>query len=141
MMQKAATLLRMVPAAVVMGTIFFLSHQPGDSLSLPEIPGVDKVAHMAVYAFLAATLLVAFSDEQKATRPKRVVWLTVLLCALYGISDEFHQSFIPGRSSSFLDVLADGTGAAITSALWYRWRKKIAKIASWKDCFSAFLAK
>jgi VanZ family protein len=131
----------MVPAAVAMGTIFFLSHQPGDSLSLPEIPGVDKVAHMAVYAFLAATLLVAFSDEQKKTRPKRVVWITVLLCLLYGISDEFHQSFVPGRSSSFFDVLADCAGAIIASVLWFRWRKRIAKIGSWKDCFSAFLAK
>lgn len=141
MMQKATTFLRMVPAVVAMGTIFFLSHQPGDSLSLPEIPGVDKVAHMAAYGVLAATLLVAFSDQQKNTRPKRVLWLTVLLCVLYGISDEFHQSFVPGRSSSFLDVLADCAGAVITSVLWFRWRKRIAMIGSWKDCFSAFLAK
>jgi VanZ family protein len=141
MMQKATTFLRMVPAAVAMGTIFFLSHQPGDSLSLPEIPGVDKVAHMAAYGFLAATLLVAFTDQQKNTRPKRVLWLTVLLCVLYGISDEFHQSFVPGRSSSFLDVLADCAGAVITSAIWFRWRKRIAMIGSWKDYFSAFLAK
>lgn len=141
MMPKAATLLRMVPMAVAMGTIFFLSHQPGDSLSLPEIPGVDKLMHMAAYGFLAATMLVAFSDQQKNTGPKRVVWLTVLLCVLYGISDEFHQSFIAGRSSSFFDVLADCAGAALTAALWYRWRKRIAMIGSWKDCFSAFLAK
>jgi len=141
MMQNVATLLRMVPMAVAMGTIFFLSHQPGDSLSLPEIPGMDKVAHMAAYGFLAATILVALSDRQKHTRPKRVLWLTVLFCVLYGISDEFHQSFIPGRSSSFFDVLADSGGAALTCALWYRWRKRIAQIASWKDCFGAFLAK
>ena len=141
MMPKAATLLRMVPVAVAMGTIFFLSHQPGDSLSLPEIPGVDKVVHMAAYGFLAATMLVAFSDQQKNTGPKRVVCLTVLLCVLYGISDEFHQSFIAGRSCSFFDVLADCAGAALTTALWYRWRKRIAMIGSWKESFSAFLAK
>lgn len=141
MRPKTVTLLRMVPVVVAMGTIFFLSHQPGNSLSLPEIPGVDKVAHMAAYGFLAATMLLAFSDELKCTRPKRVLWLTVLLCLLYGISDEFHQSFVPGRSSSFFDVLADGAGAALTSALWYRWRRRIAKIDCWKDFFGAFLAK
>lgn len=141
MMHRATTLLRMVPVVVAMGTIFFLSHQPGDSLSLPEIPGMDKVAHMAAYGFLAATLLVAFSDEQKQTKPKRVLWFTVLFSVLYGISDEFHQSFIPGRSSSFFDVLADCAGATLTAALWFRWRKRIAMIGSWKDCFSAFLAK
>jgi uncharacterized protein YfiM (DUF2279 family) len=141
MMQKAAPLLRMVPVAVTMGIIFFLSHQPGDSLSLPEIPGMDKVAHLAAYAFLAATLLIAFGDGQRHIRPKSVLWLTVLLCVLYGISDEFHQSFVPGRSSSFFDVLADCAGATLTSALWFRWRKRIAMIGSWKDCFSAFLAK
>ncbi len=141
MMRKVTTLLRIVPMAVTMGTIFFLSHQPGDSLSLPEMPGMDKVAHMAAYGFLAATILVAFSDRQRHTIPKRVLWLTMSFCALYGISDEFHQSFIPGRSSSFFDVLADCAGAGVTCALWFRWRKRIAKMASWKDFFGTFLAK
>jgi VanZ family protein len=141
MMQHVATLLRLVPVAVAMGIIFFLSHQPGDSLSLPRIPGIDKVAHMVVYAFLAATILASFSDEQKHAKPKRVLWLTVLLCLVYAISDEFHQSFVLGRTSSFFDVFADCTGATLTSVLWFRWRKRIARIGSWKNCFSTFLAK
>jgi len=41
---------------------------------------------------------------------------------LYAASDEFHQSFVPGRSCRLLDVLFDATGAAI--ALGLIWRRK-----------------
>ena len=41
---KVTAVLRMVPMLTVMGTIFFLSHQTGDSLSLPPLPGLDKIS-------------------------------------------------------------------------------------------------
>jgi VanZ family protein len=37
----------------------------------------------------------------------------LLLCLLYGMSDEFHQSFVPDRTPSVLDVAADTIGACI----------------------------
>ena len=40
---------RKVPMILVMGTIFFLSHQTGSDLSLPSFPGSDKVAHLIAY--------------------------------------------------------------------------------------------
>ncbi|HSH41142.1 MAG TPA: VanZ family protein, partial [Arenicellales bacterium] len=40
-------------------------------------------------------------------------WLALGLAVLYGISDEWHQSFVPGREPDVLDVLADGVGAAV----------------------------
>ena len=49
MNRKVAAVLRIVPMIFVMGTIFFLSHQPGDQLSLPPLPGLDKLAHLAAY--------------------------------------------------------------------------------------------
>lgn len=126
---KTAAVLRMVPTILTMGTIFYLSHQTGDRLSLPALPGLDKLAHMAAYGLLAATVLFATSDKQKSTRPHRVIILTVVFCVLYGMSDEFHQSFIPGRTASVYDLMADGGGAVLVCGLWVKWRHRIASNA------------
>jgi uncharacterized protein YfiM (DUF2279 family) len=117
-------MLRMVPMVFTMGTIFFLSHQTGDQLSLPAIPGLDKLGHMVIYGILAGTILFAFSEKQKNTRSRRVMLFTVAFCILYGISDEIHQSFIPGRFVSIYDVFADCAGATAACALWSWLRKR-----------------
>lgn len=125
MNKNVALALRLVPMALVMGTIFFLSHQPGDQLHLPQLPLVDKWAHLAAYGCLAATVLFALGERQKSARPYQLMGLTITFCLLYGISDEFHQSFIAGRTASFADLVADGCGAAIACAGWLKWRRKI----------------
>lgn len=109
---------RFIPPAVVMVTIFVLSHQPGGILPLSALPGIDKIAHMAVYGLLAATLIRAFSYRPRQAWSGRVVTMTIVWCLLYGITDEFHQSFIPGRSVSGLDVLADTAGALLVGTVW-----------------------
>lgn len=65
--------------------------------------GADKVAHAGAYGVLGALLTVATG------RP----WLAVLISALFGVSDEFHQSFVPQRAADVYDVLADTIGATI----------------------------
>lgn len=102
-----------------MGTIFFLSHQTGDSLHLPSFPGADKLAHMLAYGVLAVTVL-WFFGKNGTVRMRRTAQLTVVLCLVYGLTDEFHQSFIPLRSVSGLDILADTAGAAVIAITWYR---------------------
>ncbi len=128
MKRKVTAALRMVPMIIVMGTIFFLSNQTGESLSLPSIPGIDKFAHMIAYGVLAGTVLFAHNEQQRNRRPWRVMVLTMVFCLLYGISDEFHQSFIPGRTVSVYDLLADCSGAAMSCIFWARWRQRIRTI-------------
>lgn len=48
-------------------------------------------------------------------------WLAVLLASLYGVSDEVHQAFVPGRSADLLDWLADTAGAAVAVSLVRLW--------------------
>jgi VanZ family protein len=69
--------------------IFIASSVPGD-----QVPGTisDKLAHLLVYAVLGACFMLSIA---------------------YGISDEFHQSFTPGRTPDARDLVADGIGAAI----------------------------
>ncbi len=110
--------LRLIPMITVMGIIFFLSSQPGDSLNLPDIPDLDKVLHAVAYSTLAATVLFAVPGRVYDRNPWKMSLLVVLFCLAYGISDEFHQSFIPNRSPSVLDLIADTAGASFMVFLW-----------------------
>ncbi len=117
---------RFVPAALVMGAIFLLSHQEGSSLTLPEIPYIDKAAHFLVYSVLAGTVLFSFPAGHRQYHPVRTGGMTFLFCLVYGITDELHQVFVPGRDASTGDLLADVAGAAVTIFFWYsfRWKEK-----------------
>jgi len=109
---------------LVMGTIFFLSHQQGDTIDLGEIPGLDKLAHMGMYGVLAATVILAHRLPTKKRFPLQVCCATLVVCLFYGLSDELHQSFVPGRFVSGADVLADLCGAALVSAGWLFMEKR-----------------
>lgn len=123
--------LRIIPMILIMGIIFIFSAQPGDTLHLPPLPGIDKVAHVVVYGALAATTIFAFNARYQEEKSPWVMVATVLLCFCYGISDEFHQSFVPGRSPSGLDVLADVCGALLTCLCWAgMWRNQRKTTAS-----------
>lgn len=117
--------LRIAPMIFIMGAIFFLSHQPGDSLKLPLFYGADKVAHFIAYGVLAVTIVFAHKNWQTMNlRTLNIRVFTVVL--LYGMSDEYHQSFIPMRYSSMADVVADCCGglAVIMLCAWWRSRWK-----------------
>jgi VanZ family protein len=116
--------LRMVPMIVVMGTIFFLSHQPGDSLPLPPVVNIDKVAHMVIYGILAGAVIFGFLPSFRKSNPLTVACTAVLVCTLYGFSDEFHQTFISMRQASRLDMVADFSGALMVSGFWFFTVKK-----------------
>jgi VanZ family protein len=95
----------------VMAVIFFLSHQP--DIPLPQtVSFQDKILHLIAYGVLAATVLWAIHP----VRSPAACFGVVVFCLLYGISDEFHQSFIPGRSPSIYDVYADVLGAVLVVA-------------------------
>lgn len=106
--------------ALVMGTIFYLSHQPGDFSYIPEIFGIDKLLHIIAYGSLAATLLYGLNPKVKSSSRALTAVGVVFFCILFGISDEYHQSFIPGRSVSSWDVAADGIGAFLVTVWWLK---------------------
>lgn len=98
---------------------------------------IRKCAHLTEYALLA---LLVWRALRKPVRRDPRPWLwreagwTLLFCALYAASDEFHQSFIPQRQGRFHDVVIDSVGAgAGLLALWLlgKWRKQ------WGDKTSA----
>jgi VanZ family protein len=69
-----------------------------------------KAFHFGEYALLAFLLFRAILDTFPQP-PVRLVVIVIALCLGYAISDEWHQSFVPLRGASPLDVLIDGAGA------------------------------
>ncbi len=107
-----------------MGGIFWLSHQPSVPLPL-RFPFEDKFFHFLAYHFLAFLLANAYWQGGQ----KRRFWVAFFVAALYGISDELHQAFVPGREASVLDWLADAFGAWAGAYLYLKseglWRRKL----------------
>lgn len=114
---------RRLPVVVAMGGLFYLSHQPGDSFTLPDVVSIDKVLHCLVYMILGITFFVALSPEWRYRQPFLAGCATVLFCLCYGIFDEWHQSFIAGRYAGGADVMADVGGGVLAVACDYGWRR------------------
>lgn len=105
---------RYVPALALMGLIYFLSAQP----DLPRVSSaldvvLRKAAHMTEFGLLWGLWLRALPG------PRVQAALSALAITLaYAVSDEIHQSFVPGRHASPLDVAIDAAGAGIAAAMW-----------------------
>ncbi|WP_127588423.1 VanZ family protein [Paenibacillus koleovorans] len=115
-------LLRYGPAVLCMAVIFYLSHQTGDDLGallpffqqvLPSLTSFDP-GHFVAYFLLALTFVWALGRHALHPWGKALV---VALCLAYGVTDEFHQSFVPGRSPDLMDLRNDGIGALIAVLL------------------------
>ena len=107
--------LSLLLALTWMVLLFYLSHGP--SLNTPiQFVHQDKVLHAGVYAVLGILLLTA-----QPMRARGYSWrqacISALIASAYGLSDEIHQYFIPGRNSDILDWVADSAGALIAASL------------------------
>jgi VanZ family protein len=99
------------PALAQMAAIFAAS-----SLSTkPNLPvGLgDYTGHFIGYTLLAALAIRGFARGRWSGVNIRSGWQTVVMSSLYGVSDEFHQSFVPGRSPSVEDWCVDTLGACV----------------------------
>jgi VanZ family protein len=99
--------------------IFWISSQPRPLGIQLSIPGLDKVAHFLAYGGLAGLISVGMRRSGRSYRPAVLFWLPIVLTAFYGVSDEFHQYFVPQRSCSVGDALADVSGAMAAQAVLY----------------------
>lgn len=156
---KYKKLLYWLPVLAIMITIFCFSSQNADNSSqtsggfaeflariiCPDFDGknetyrlklldscqfaVRKAAHFSIYALMGFLSFNAFRQYKKI--PKQQLF-SALLCLSYSISDEIHQSFVPGRSCELRDVLIDFSGAVsgiifLTLCLWLYKKYKIRK--------------
>ena len=100
---------RLLWPLLIAGLVFFASSQ--SHVAGPGMPHGDKVGHFLVYGLLG-TLLCRLGNGGRAAG-----W-ALFLASAYGASDELHQFFVPGRSCSLADWVADTLGAALAIGLY-----------------------
>jgi hypothetical protein len=119
-MLPVRTALRWAPALVMMALIFLASSTPASQL--PYFGALDllvkKGGHAIGYALLGSSYF--FALPTRLSVPYRAV-MALLMAVLFSLSDEFHQSFVEGRTSTLRDVLIDtgGAGLALFAAALY----------------------
>jgi VanZ family protein len=86
--------------------------------SLPDLAHLDKLLHFAGYGLLSVLFLRAYQTLPLKNYPGLMVTLSILSSFLYGISDELHQYYVPGRNSDLMDVLADLLGSVFGVLLY-----------------------
>ena len=100
--------------------IFFQSSLSSPDLG-PELPGQDKLLHLLAYAALGYLACRAFATLRCLRGPVGIFVAGYIFAVLFGISDEWHQSFVPERMADGWDLLADAAGAFL-GAGGYCWR-------------------
>ncbi len=109
-----------------MGVIYFLSSQ--QSFHIRGIPqNFDKAVHTLIYIPLAFLLYLSLN---KSGLKKSLFVVAFIFAGIYGITDELHQYFVPGRHSSAGDVAADFIGAFLGSTGAKHFVKKNTKYQS-----------
>ena len=117
---------RWLAAIALMAVIFIFSSIPKGTL-IPDFDVWDllikKSAHLLIYGLLALSYLWGFTGWAG------IKWQhlagALLMSILYGISDEYHQIFTPGRNGNIIDVAIDMLGASIALLIWsiyFRWK-------------------
>lgn len=107
-----------------MGLIFYLSGTPDLKSTLPSEWDLilRKGAHVFEYFMLA--LLIWWGIKHVPTFKITQVQIASIIAFLYAISDEYHQTFVPGRHGAASDVAIDTVGIILFTAIWFVYLRK-----------------
>lgn len=90
---------------------------------------IRKCAHASVY-FVLSILVLNFLLALHSNLEKKYVlvfFMTIFICFLFALTDEYHQTFVYGRTGQFSDILIDTSGALIAASIFtilYKRKKK-----------------
>jgi len=102
------------------GLIFYLSslHHP----QVPRFPYSDKIYHAIIYCGFGFLFVRALNPSRDPTHfgwsQVRILEVAALGATVYGLTDEFHQIFVAGRSPEVGDLIADGIGGLLGGTLY-----------------------
>jgi VanZ family protein len=121
-----------MPAILWASIIFIVSSIPGTKLPSFALELNDKVIHCSIFFLLGVLVYRALEPKIK---PHSFDWrrliISISAVILYGISDEIHQGFVPGRSVDYRDALADSLGGAFSALIiWLYYRSKRSKASA-----------
>ena len=108
--------------ALVWATIIFGFSARSQAPHVSQKPqfqlAVQKFGHATEYAILAFLVYRALRRGHQLPL-RRAAILAALIAALYGVSDEWHQSFVPGRACLLSDMAIDATGGLLAATALY----------------------
>ena len=120
--------LRKIPSIAVMIMIFIFSAINGDDPFMNVFEFSDKLKHFVIYLCLGLSFCLWIPSDKWSAKPVCYGTLITILCLVFGICDEVHQSFVPQRSGNDLeDLTADFFGGLLSPfayILILRLRKK-----------------
>lgn len=110
------------------GIIFIISAQPKEAFERLGLSGllVSVVGHLVTY-FILMTLLVLAFRFANGVPFRQACLISFVIVAVYGLSDEYHQSFVPGRTPTVADWIVDLIGAAAAWLVLVFWESRRAK--------------
>lgn len=115
-------IVKWLPSIFIACCSFYLSSQEHIE-HMPSFWNADKVVHFFCYSGFC--FFTAFACNIKSYKK---VWLPLLIISLWGISDEIHQSFVPGRSASVFDWMADTLGALLGALVYVKF---VSLLSNW----------
>jgi VanZ family protein len=110
-----------LPMIAWMLFIFIASSIPSTKIAM--LGGIsDKFVHAGVFSVLCWLTHVALFHQGNPLLRRYSLIIAILFTAIFGLSDEYHQMFTPGRSTDPLDLLADSIGGLIYASVSFRLR-------------------
>jgi VanZ family protein len=106
------------PVLAYAALIFSLSSLSSFPDEVPSFFGFDKIAHFTEYSFLGCLLYRWCSATNRYRNGRGALLMTILIGIGYALSDEWHQSFVPGRDASPWDALFDTMGVGMGAAAY-----------------------
>lgn len=85
---------------------------------IPSFFGFDKLAHFSEYYFFGCVICRWLLEERNCFANRYSFALTIVIGTYYGLRDEWHQSFVPGRHATLWGVLFDALGVATASVTY-----------------------
>lgn len=80
---------------------------------------IRKIAHMSEYMILTFILILALRSKHTWNmKIGKAILIALVICLLYSITDELHQTFVPGRSGLAIDCLIDTFGGCIAAIIY-----------------------
>lgn len=108
--------------------ILLLTGLPGSAFKVKPAVGLDKVAHVFMYAGFSFITLWGYRkqyDENGKKYRKKALWITIVIGILYGVLTELMQEFlITTRTGSVYDWIADVIGSFFGAGIYYFFHRK-----------------
>jgi VanZ family protein len=103
--------------------VFIFTASSIPSKNIPALgEHVDKVIHFGIFGVLCWLAHVAFHHQSNFFLKRYALFVAIIFTVVFGMSDEFHQMFTPGRTADIFDLLADTVGGLVYATIYLRFR-------------------